>query len=130
MNHYLYLTVLEEIAKLKSIVQNTKAVDESFAKLQQENAELKARVEKQDADILFLKHLTESQRLKIEVLEEPTPWKDIKDKSEVIGKLTTAREIIKKLKVLYFSPVVTKDDVKRQDEILAEVEQFLSEVGK
>lgn len=49
------------------------------------------------------------------------------DKDE---QLTTAKEIIKKLKMLYFSPVVTKDDVKRQDEILAEVEQFLSEVEK
>lgn len=45
--------------------------------------------------------------------------------------LTTAKEIIKKLKALYFSPVVTKDDVKRQDEILNESEQFLnSEVEK
>jgi len=44
--------------------------------------------------------------------------------------LTKAKEIIKKLKVLYLSPVVTKDDVKRQDEILVEVEQFLSEVQK
>lgn len=39
--------------------------------------------------------------------------------------LTKAKEIIKKLKALYFSPVVTKDDVKRQDEILNEAEQFL-----
>jgi hypothetical protein len=41
--------------------------------------------------------------------------------------LTTAKVIIKKLKALYFSPVVTKDDVKRQDEILAEAEQFIKE---
>lgn len=39
--------------------------------------------------------------------------------------LEVAKEIIKKLRVLYFSPVVTNDDVKRQDEILNEVEQFL-----
>jgi hypothetical protein len=43
------------------------------------------------------------------------------------GQLTNAKEIIQKLKALYLSPVVTKDDVKRQDEILAEVEQFLKE---
>jgi hypothetical protein len=50
---------------------------------------------------------------------------------DCIEQLTKATEIIKKLKALYFSPVVTKDDVKRQDEILAEVEQFLnSEVEK
>ena len=46
--------------------------------------------------------------------------------------LTKAKEIIKKLKALYLYPVVTKDDVKRQDEILSEVEQFIkdSEVEK
>ena len=36
-------------------------------------------------------------RLKVEALEGKTPWKDIKDKSEVIGKLTKAKEIIKEL---------------------------------
>ena len=41
--------------------------------------------------------------------------------------LTKAKEIIKKLKALYFSPIVTKDDVKRQDEILEEAEQFINE---
>ena len=45
-------------------------------------------------------------------------------------KLVKSKEIIKKLKALYFYPVVTKDDVKRQDEILAEAEQFLSEVSE
>ena len=39
-----------------------------------------------------------------------------------------AKELIKKLKALYFSPVVTNDDVKRQDEVLNEVEQFLKEL--
>ena len=54
-----------------------------------------------------------------------------KECAEVWGQLTKATEIIKKLKALYFSPVVTKDDVKRQGEILAEAEQFLkSEVDK
>ena len=33
--------------------------------------------------------------------------------------------IIEDLKALYFSPVVTKNDLKRQDKILAEAEQFL-----
>lgn len=41
-------------------------------------------------------------------------------------KMIEAKEIIKKLKALYLYPVVTKDDVKRQDEILAETEQFLN----
>jgi len=45
----------------------------------------------------------------------------------VLRELTKAKEIIKKLKALYLYPVVTKDDVKRQDEILGEAEQFLKE---
>ena len=34
-------------------------------------------------------------KLKLEALEGQTPWKDIKDKSEVIGKLSKARELLK-----------------------------------
>ena len=61
-------------------------------------------------------------------IQVDTAFQMIYDKDE---QLTKAKEIIKKLKALYFSPVVTKDDVKRQDEILAEAEQFLnSEVKK
>ena len=37
-----------------------------------------------------------------------------------------AREIIKDLKALYYSPIVTNDDVKRQDKILAAADQFLA----
>ena len=36
----------KRIAELEAIVRNTKAVDESFAKLQLENTELKAQIEK------------------------------------------------------------------------------------
>ncbi len=36
-------------------------------------------------------------RLKLDSLEGQTPWKDIKNKSEIIGKLTKAREIMKRL---------------------------------
>ena len=51
--------------------------------------------------------------------------------SEFSDSLDKAKKIIKKLRALYFSPVVTKEDVKRQDEILAEAEQFLKdEVSK
>ena len=46
--------------------------------------------------------------------------------------LTKAKEIIKKLKALFLFPIVTEDDIKRQDEILTEAEQFIkdSEVEK
>lgn len=54
-------------------------------------------VENPNTDISTIKSLTERQRLQIEALEGQTPWKDIKDKSEVIEKLTQAKEIIKNL---------------------------------
>jgi hypothetical protein len=53
--------------------------------------------ELKNTDTSSTKNLTERQRLQIESLEGQTPWKDIKDKSEVIGKLTQAKEIIKNL---------------------------------
>lgn len=34
-------------------------------------------------------------KLKVAALEGETPWKDIKDKSEVLGKLSKARELLK-----------------------------------
>ena len=34
-------------------------------------------------------------RLKLDALEGQTPWKDIKDKSELIGKLTKAKELLR-----------------------------------
>lgn len=60
-------------------------------------------------------------RLKLEALEGQTPWKDIKDKSEVIGKLTKATEIIKKLMV--FAEI----DNREYEEVYKEAEQFLKE---
>jgi hypothetical protein len=60
-------------------------------------------------------------RLKLEALEGQTPWKDIKDKSEVIGKLTKATETIKKLMV--FAEI----DNREYEEAYKEAEQFLKE---
>ena len=56
-------------------------------------------------------------RLKVETLEGKTPWKDIKDKSEVIGKLIKAKEIIGNL--LRLLP----DEVR----LFEQAEQFLKE---
>lgn len=54
-----------------------------------------------------------------------------KQKKRDEDQITKAKEIVKKLRALYFNPVVTNDDVKRQDEILNEADQFLnSEVEK
>jgi len=72
-----------------------------YRQLQKENAELKEMYHESDED---------NNKLR-----------------ENIPLLAEAKEIIKKLQFLYLSPVVTKDDVKRQDEILAEAEQFIKE---
>ena len=42
-----------------------------------------------------LKEELEGFRLKLEALEGQTPWKDIKDKSELIGKLTKVTELLR-----------------------------------
>ena len=84
---------------------------------EQENAELKSRVENQKSFLERIRakfNLGELERKEIEGYLEGE-------------KLTKAKEIIKKLRALYSSPVVTNDDIKRQDEILAETEQFLKE---
>ena len=68
-------------------------------------------------------------RLKVETLEVKTPWKDIKDKSEVIGKLIKAKEIIGNLLGLLPDEVLYHDFYNRT--YVAPAEQFLnSEVEK
>ena len=81
--------------------------DNEIAKLEKENAELK---------------------LKLEALEGQTPWKDIKGKSEAIGKLTKAKEIIKDLLDTQYRLDPYRDIFKDR---IAEAEAFLnSEVEK
>ena len=63
-------------------------------------------------------------RLKVEALEGKTPWKDIKDKSEVIGKLIKAKEIIGNL--LGLLPVVGECG-EEECELLNRAEQFLKD---
>jgi predicted RNase H-like nuclease (RuvC/YqgF family) len=41
-----------------------------------------------------------------------------------------AKEIIKSLIALHYNPVVTKDDLKKQDKILEQAEQFIKEIEK
>jgi len=76
-------------------------------KLRKENEELKEHIENIYANhcgncnrnILntrLKKELLES-KLKLEALDDNVPWAEIKDKSEVIGKLTEATEIISEL---------------------------------
>lgn len=79
-----------------------------------------------------IKALEENEQLKEKLHNAKyTPYLscDFAEKNKKLEKrLTEAKEIIKKLRALYFSPVVTNDDIKRQDEILAETEEFLKEV--
>lgn len=67
--------------------------------------------------------MSERQRLQIEALDEEIqiPWKDIKDKSEVINENTELKEQNNKAKDLIKS-ILVKDY-----EVITEVEQFLKE---
>ena len=94
--------------------------------LEKENEELKARVEKQNADILALKSLTERQRLRIEALDGQTPWKDIKDKSELIKENAELKRIVKMVAMIN-KDIYTEEGIKA---IYAEAEHFISEVEK
>lgn len=80
--------------------------------------------EVENTDNSSTKSLTERQRLHIEALEGQTPWKDIKDKSELIGKLTQAKEIIKNL--IDNLTVIDGDEIKEL-ETVKEAEQFIKD---
>ena len=83
-------------------------------------SESKRRLQKENAEL----------RLKLEALDGQTPWKDIKDKSEVIGQLTKAKEIIKKY--MRFKPVVGGVQYYHEEyeQTEKEAEQFLKEIDK
>ena len=63
-------------------------------------------------------------KLKLEALEGQTPWKDIKDKSEVIGKLTKAKKLLKKVVTDFHNMDCVTVHI---DKTIAEAEQFLKE---
>lgn len=110
----------------KVTLESLDVVSARMEELAKVNADLTARIEKQNADILTLKGLAERQRLWIEALEGQTPWKDIKDKSEVIGQLTKAKELLAKW-VEYFKP---KGGNIPPTPIQVDTEQFLKEIKK
>ena len=114
--------ICKENTELKKVCEETQELldkqIEATYKLDKENAELKGL--KDVATLIRANNDTVTTLMQLNNM--------LVSKSQ---QLTNGKEIIKKLKALYFSPVVTKDDVKRQDEILAEAEQFLnSEVEK
>lgn len=99
--------VLKENAELKSELSKkadtNHSLVEQMAKLESKNAELKQN---------------------LEVLEGQTPLKDIKDKSEIIGKLTKAKEIIKGLLSC------CRNYPQENAEKMEQAEQFLKEIDK
>lgn len=84
--------------------QLIKEQDEHLAELEQEKAELK---------------------LKLEALEGQTPWKDIRDKSELIEKLTKATELIEDM---YDAIPSSHSDYYK--DVMERARQFLSEAEK
>jgi Mg2+ and Co2+ transporter CorA len=90
---------------------------------------LEKEVEKHKWNDIFLEDCADYDK---KIAEEYTTLQERieqleKRNAELKEQNSKAKEIIKKLKALYFSPIVTKDDVKRQDEILEEAEQFINE---
>lgn len=104
------INIWNELTELKSDNDARK-----FAMAMSEKVEKKLRQENTELQEKYDTCLRENTGLKIH-------------SAYVEKKFTKVKEIIKKLKALYFSPVVTKDDVKRQDEILEEAKQFLSDI--
>ena len=99
----------DKVKELEAIVKNTKAVDESFAKLQQENAELK--LFKQDCVRLTEDNVVMSRQ-----------------RAETARQLTKAKHYIKELaRAVEHSYSVLSW---QRPPIKTEAEQFLSEVEK
>ena len=82
----------------------------------------KEELEKENAEL----------KLKLEALEGQTPWKDIKDKSEVIEQLTKAKDLLLRFVELKNKPCASGHSINMllYENICAEAEQFLSEVEK
>lgn len=119
---YKYESVYKRFPDLKD------AMDEA-ERILKENAELKEHI-KADcidcADYIKNKRLEKENvelKLKLEALDGQIPWKDIKDKSEVIGQLTKAKDIIKKF-------LDNVEPYSIDNDVLVEAEQFLKDLEK
>ena len=122
----------EQIENLKIMLQAEREVrcNEDYLKKVTELEDKNEKLQEEN------KNLRDNYEL-YKAMAEPT-IKELKEKLEHRNcvdcsnhgsniKLLKAKGIIKKLQALYFSPVVTNDDTKRQDQILAETEQFIKE---
>lgn len=116
------LCVLSDFGKTQN------GICEHFKNVFDENVELKEELNYSKTHCLFpsdcptQKELADI-KLKVEALEGQTPWKDIKDKSEVLGKLSKAKEIIKGLLNSCFG----YNSKTVNYEVKAKAEQFLKE---
>ncbi|MBO7695679.1 MAG: hypothetical protein J6W16_06735 [Methanobrevibacter sp.] len=92
----------------------------TIKKLEKENAELKSELTKK-ADT---NHSLVEQMAKLE-----SDFRICEHNADTYyDQLTKATEIINALIALHYNPVVTKDDLKKQDKILEQAEQFLKKV--
>lgn len=69
-------------------------------------------------------------RLKFDALEGQTPWKDIKDKSELIGKLTKATELLRFWVNDFYDAFNNLNRYEERHKALEQSEQFLKENEK
>lgn len=115
----------------KEILEKTIDFDDAIhriIRLEEENAELKEELNYSKTHCLFHSDCPTQKelagfKLKVEALEGQIPWKDIKDKSEVLGKLSKAKEIIKGLLNSCFG----YNSKTVNYEVKAKAEQFLKE---
>ena len=118
----------EAIDYLRKRIEELEKACEETQELLDKQIEATYRLDKENAE-LKEKLLERKQYIEFRC-NEAVKKKEVYEREHYL--LTKAKEIIKKLKALYLYPVITKNDVKRQDEILSEAEQFLkySEVEK
>ena len=117
------------------------------ADLEKENAELREELNYAETHCLFhsdcptqkenaeLKENLEPLRLKVEALAGDIPWSELKDKGEVIGRLTKAKGIIKKFSEFVNNEIEYDSENPQEytnlwNKLCEEAEQFLSEVEK
>ena len=116
------LCVLSDFGKTRN------GICDHFKNVFDENVELKEELNYSKTHCLFHSDCPTQKelagfKLKVEALEGQTPWKDIKDKSEVLGKLSKARELLKTL-------LLIADNKVSQMEFqlcVADAKQFLKE---
>ena len=113
---------------LSDFGKDRNGICDHFKDVFDENVELKEELNYSKTHCLFHSDCPTQKelagfKLKVEALEGKTPWKDIKDKSEVIGKLTKAKEIIKELLNSCFG----YNSKTVNYEVKAKAEQFLKE---